>query len=321
MMNYEEFKKTLKENIRDYLPPELKDIDIEFGKVAKVNIEKDSIHFLVKGDYHKTGPTLYINDLYQRYSYTGDFDTTVRAAMQIANRAVTENPFRNPRELQGPNEDNTICVLINTKQNAELLETVPHREIHDLSLIYRWRIQMSNHELATGLITNDIAQKGGWNEEQLYDMAMANMKTLLPTKVMTMKDTLEELLEMEGCIDDFIREPPIYVLTNPDKHYGATAMLDKDALHSVAEKLQSDLYIIPSSVHEVLAIRTDEMPLEEMAQMVYEINLSQVELEERLSNQVYHYDRQTQELTQATDEPPELDNEPEMDEGMAMGGM
>lgn len=41
----------------------------------------------------------------------------------------------------------------------------------------------------------------------------------------------------------------------------------------------------------------------ELAQMVSEINMDQVELEERLSNQVYHYDKDLRKVSLATDTP------------------
>ena len=41
----------------------------------------------------------------------------------------------------------------------------------------------------------------------------------------------------------------------------------------------------------------------ELAEMVSEINMDQVALEERLSNQVYHYDKDLRKLSLATDTP------------------
>ena len=40
---------------------------------------------------------------------------------------------------------------------------------------------------------------------------------------------------------------------------------------------------------------------EELAEMVYEINMEQVDINDRLSNQVYHYDRDLRTLRLATD--------------------
>ena len=74
-------------------------------------------------------------------------------------------------------------------------------------------------------------------------------------------------------------------------------------LHELAESLESDLYILPSSVHEVIAVSSDMGSPEMLAQMVVEVNMQEVSLDERLSNQVYHYDKDLRKLTLATDTP------------------
>ena len=47
--------------------------------------------------------------------------------------------------------------------------------------------------------------------------------------------------------------------------------------------LESDLYILPSSVHEVIAVSSDMGSPEMLAQMVVEVNMQEVSLDERLS--------------------------------------
>lgn len=84
-------------------------------------------------------------------------------------------------------------------------------------------------------------------------------------------------------------------------YLGATSILYEDKLHELAEKMDSDLYIFPSSVHEVIAISDKFVNTEELAEMVYEINMDQVELSDRLSNQVYHYDKDNRTLRLASD--------------------
>ena len=68
-------------------------------------------------------------------------------------------------------------------------------------------------------------------------------------------------------------------------------MLYTDSIQELAEKMGSDLYILPSSINEVLAVSADSYDPYELADMVVEVNMNQVELAERLSNQVYHYDK------------------------------
>ena len=95
----------------------------------------------------------------------------------------------------------------------------------------------------------------------------------------------------------------MYVISNSAKMNGAASMFYEDALSSLSEKLGTDLYILPSSVHEVIAVSTDMGNPNELAAMVAEINMDQVALDERLSNQVYHYDKDLRKVTLATDTP------------------
>ena len=95
----------------------------------------------------------------------------------------------------------------------------------------------------------------------------------------------------------------MYVISNDRGLNGAISMLYEDKLHGLAEEIGTDLYIMPSSVHEVIAVSSNMGDPNELAQMVAEINMDQVSLEERLSNQVYHYDKDLRKLSLATDTP------------------
>ncbi len=98
-------------------------------------------------------------------------------------------------------------------------------------------------------------------------------------------------------------EQTMWVISNEKGINGAVSMLYENELHELAESLESDLYILPSSVHEVIAVSSDMGSPEMLAQMVAEVNMQEVALEERLSNQVYHYDKDLRKLTLATDTP------------------
>ena len=63
------------------------------------------------------------------------------------------------------------------------------------------------------------------------------------------------------------------------------------------------MYLLPSSIHEWIAISTEMMDPKELAEMVQSVNAEQVELSERLSNNVYHYDKEQRKVTMATDVP------------------
>ena len=78
------------------------------------------------------------------------------------------------------------------------------------------------------------------------------------------------------------------VVTNEQGLHGAVAMLDDEVLHTVAE---------------VLVVKAEEGREKELAEMVADINQAEVPLGERLSDNVYFYDRLKRELTMATGSP------------------
>ena len=113
--------------------------------------------------------------------------------------------------------------------------------------------------------------------------------------------TPQEIAEM--MIAEIPPEQTMWVISNEKGINGAASMLYENELHELAESLESDLYILPSSVHEVIAVSSDMGSPEMLAQMVVEVNMQEVSLDERLSNQVYHYDKDLRKLTLATDTP------------------
>lgn len=149
------------------------------------------------------------------------------------------------------------------------------------------------------------------NEEQLFKAAVENTRRILPPVVRSIEDVLREMFTKDGMplemADVLIGEMPqdrmMWIISNDRGVNGAISMLYEDQLHKLAEKLETDLYILPSSVHEVIAVSADMGDPYELAQMVNEVNMSQVDLDERLSNQVYHYDKDLRKLTLATDTP------------------
>ena len=105
----------------------------------------------------------------------------------------------------------------------------------------------------------------------------------------------------EGEKLDFLKEEiPMYVMTNEKRCLGACGILYDHILQEAARLLEGSFYVLPSSVHECILVPEKAAPeAAELLSMVREINLTQVPLEEVLSDQVYHYDAKTHHLTMA----------------------
>lgn len=96
--------------------------------------------------------------------------------------------------------------------------------------------------------------------------------------------------------------PPMYVITNKQNLYGAVCILYPDVLKDVAQKLDSDFYVLPSSVHETIAVPAENLDINHASSlkaMVREVNQSELTPEEVLSDNVYYYCRKKHTLSLA----------------------
>ena len=82
------------------------------------------------------------------------------------------------------------------------------------------------------------------------------------------------------------------VLSNEYNINGASVLLYPDLIHNLAQKYRKNLYILPSSIHELILIPDNEgNSLSVLSEIVRDINCRHVQREEILSDTAYYYDR------------------------------
>ena len=310
MMNYEIFKEVVAEKFMEYMPEQYQGMRLRVEPVNKVNKVLDGITLVGSGAGRSVSPTLYINHMYEHYLETENLQEVLQSAARIMDMAFKEMPEVGDVNLESA-KDNIVFQVINTLQNEDMLRDMPHREFQDLSIIYRWVVKVDENGIQSSAIRNNLAEQLGMNEEQLFKCAVENTRRIFPPTVKSMNDVIREMFISDGMpaevADMMIGEMPedkmMWVISNDRGINGAGSMLYEDNLHKLAMKLETDLYILPSSVHECIAVSTNVGDPYELAEMVSEINMGQVALEDRLSNQVYHYDKDARRLTLATDTP------------------
>ena len=110
---------------------------------------------------------------------------------------------------------------------------------------------------------------------------------------------------------DFVHEdcpvPTLYVLTNDAAHNGAACVLYPDKLKDLADEFGSDLLILPSSIHEVLIIADSENFTEHdyhvFCNTIKNVNRESIQPEDFLSDNMYLYRRETDNLQIFTESP------------------
>ena len=249
-------------------------------------------------DDSNISPTIYLNPYYDAYE---NGDTTLGTVIDEVidtyernkiNRSIDMKFFLNYETVRS----RIIFKLINTEKNRELLRDVPYIPFHDLSIVFQCLVSEERFGNASILIHNVHLQLWKVNARELYECALENTPLLQGYELADMNTVLEEMKALGGIddeeIEDMQQEVPMYVLSNKSRINGASCILYKDILKDFAMVVDKDLYVLPSSIHEVILLPSDgTQESEQLKEMVREINQSQVEKEEVLSDSVYFYRR------------------------------
>lgn len=269
------------------------DYEIRVTKVTKNNdICLTGIVMLRQTD--QISPTIYLEEPYKQYCEGTDLaEIAERIAelykAQMKNVNLDMSFFSKYERVK----DRIFHKVINYDRNKKLLSDVPHYRWCNLAIVFYYSMEAESLGKASILIHyNHLAL---WNQtkETVYQAAQTNMKRCMPALFIPMQ---ELICEMTG-ISLEENDVKMYVLTNKEKMYGASAMLYSDEIAGLSERLDSDILILPSSVHEVLLLPDDrEHKYDFYRRMVKEVNTTQVDPEEILSYSLYRYSRKKAEI-------------------------
>ena len=285
MMRYNEFKETVVDKIRDYLPIKYKDYSVEVHKINKINEELDALCVINTDLKIGVSPIVYINQMYEEYEKNKSLPNVLKkAADTISNTHVDITPTLDCKNLR----ENTIFVLVNAEDNKAMLSDVPHKRFLDLAIVFRWLIQRDNEKFMGAIITNEIAGKYNLNTDELFDIAKENTKRIYKPRFENVVDLVNRLSPDDPIPND--KSVPMYILSNEIALEGASYILYEDILKDIRTQLGEDFYVIPSSINEVIIVPCSTIDAEYTKNMLRNVNRSVVARQEVLSDNVYKFD-------------------------------
>ena len=250
-------------------------------------------------------PTIYLNQAFEQYQEGRTLESICREFIRVYEEHKVQKDFDASYVTDFAKVQNRICYkLINAEKNEVLLADVPHVLVEDLAVIFF--ILVSSDAEGTGTITikNNMLELWDVNTDTLYELALANTQRLFRGSVQSManvmmdilskqmdEESAEEFYDMMVDADDVI---PMYVCTNSMKLNGAGVIFYNGLLQEFAARVGSDVFILPSSIHETLLIPANaDMDVEYLRDMVRTVNRTEVAPDEILSDSVYRYNRLT----------------------------
>ena len=302
-MDIKEFIKTIKEELPDFLPDDVyEDITIDDVEVAKMNDQKlHGLTFRPKGS--DAAPTLYIDDLYERHQNGEDLGFLL---IDLANRYEEARHAPVPPDIDISWEkvmDNLSFRLLEKRRNTDFLANMPYADVgNGLALIVDINMPGDRNGDWRIAVNHGVMEALGVDKETLFFKAMDEVLVNDPPVLSDMTQALfspekDNLLDRSDPIDPS-ELGGMYVLTTESGNLGASALFYPDVQGKAAELMGSGYYVLPSSVHECILVPDIAGHNEkDLCAMVKEANRTVVEQKDVLSDNVYHFDKDSRQLT------------------------
>lgn len=296
-MDYELFKDEIAAAIKEAAERELGG-EVKIGRTPKNSIMMDSLNYLPEGA--SVGAVVYQKNLYEQYLAGEDISGIAAEHIQIFKEKAKEWEKIEMMANEKIKLENVYPALVPRQGNEEYLEKIPYIPFEDLAITFR--ISVDEIE-GTMLVNNQMLERLAVSVEELKEAALhgavftenISLMDVIECMHSIMSDDYEPSEDISHVKDS---DSPMIVISNKNKIYGAGSILSSDVMEKVSQALEGDVYILPSSVHECIAVPAQDRSREnELRDIVREINKAQVLPEEVLSNQVYFYDSRERTLS------------------------
>ena len=282
-MTKTKFYESLAESVSEVLGS---GVIVDLQEITKVNLSLEGLTIRKQGE--NIAPTIYLNQYFNQFNDGRAMDDIVQDIIRVYKNNQPENimdVFKTEDFYDFDKmKEKIVLKVINTERNLDLLEQVPHLDMEGLGLSVVFYVSLMTGEQSAGiLIKNEHLKLWEKTVSDLTSLAEINTNRM---HAFTIKSMNEVLSGMFGFEEDLIPEdvPALYVLTDENKTFGASQLYLKDKIREFAEKNNCDVYILPSSVHELLLLRADFPNLEPsyLKEMVCEVNATEVSDEDFL---------------------------------------
>lgn len=333
LLEFGEFLSLMKKSVKEAVGA---GYQVEINHVIKNNsIELDGL--VVLKDKECITPNIYMNIYYEKYLEGEAVNEIVGDIIRIYKRSREDNE-KNELHIRYELDEMESCIifrLINYDKNRKLLMDVPYIQFMDLAVTFHCLVKNNEKSIGTIRITNEHMRNWKVDIGYLKEIARVNTPILFPPVIRNMNEILHEILQgdrISSSIDceetgeysanpidiaangspikgkDFYQvrsdeaEPAkastMYVITNAKGINGASCLLYPEVIKNLAHKIDSDLYILPSSIHEIIAVKANgTMNKKAFREMVFDVNRTQVPEEDILSDNVYFYSRERDAIT------------------------
>ena len=296
-MTFEAFKILVERDIKNYLPDEYKNCEISKTQIVKTNdTVLDGLVFQMTD--RSLAPTIYLNYQYTLLESGTPYLDCLKNISSDVVRAMKQAEKGKEMQMdasQFMDEKKLYVQAVNVDENREFLKNVPYKIENDLAYVLRYGISMEGGN-ASVVLNNKLLKMSQKKFDELFEIAQENMQKDIYIKSLT--NQVEDMLFAKNSPDEIEKiesANDLYVLSNTGKYHGAGIVANKEILKKVAEQMGCDFTILPSSIHEIIIVPDKYAELaniskKDLCKMVQEVNDTTLKQEEKLSDNIYHFD-------------------------------
>lgn len=289
-MNLTEFKQNIILELKKKLPTSS---TISIQTIQKLNNTSFDAVVIQEEGVHAC-PAIYLESFYLSYQNGTPLGDICQELFQCYQQSKCSNNIDTGFFLDFQQVKKHLTFrIIHRASNQKMLSSIPYLPFLDLAIVFYYVFQSKNEEYASIQINQSHLDVWHISTQDLLSCAVSNTPKLFPEFWIPLSKIVTEFFPslQEGEAEE---TSPVYVATNKARLYGASVILYPDFLGKIAAWLDSDLYLLPSSIHEVLLLPKSYVSNPDtLNTMIREVNASAVAPVDFLSDHYYFYSRET----------------------------
>lgn len=301
MMNRNEFFNYIAENVQMYLPSSFEDAQVLIEESIKENGRKVPALLIIRqGD--SSIPRIPLEEIYSDYMAGNSLNACVRKAADLRvgfdnSECLSDMGYVKDYEKI---KDKLMIKLCDPELNQEWLTDKVYTLHGDFAAVYYVKIFENEEQTFSMPVNKQLMEDWKVTIKQIHEDALlserAKQAFLFEIDdyicwITTGNGIIRNLLDGKTEWHPEIAETPLLCLTNSSMKNGASMILQEDLMKQVGEIIGSVFYVLPSSIHEILLVPIGIMDVSGLFQMVKDVNETEVDLSDQLSNKVQYYDR------------------------------
>ncbi len=287
-MDYQQFLFTIAASLQSAYPADEK-------VTVQTTEQKHTTKIKTVSLYHggkRTTPLIYMAPFYRMYQHGYSIESIQKELKNVINMVAQNKTIEGEVFTEFASASACLTIrLISYKNNQDFLKLVPHRRVLDFAAVYQLVFEgaaPNEGMMGAAVVYHDHSRIWNVTEDILFRTALSTMMRRFPPAL----NSVEALIGMpvEFHNPDF---PHLFVLSNSRAFFGTSVILYPGVLRKVSQRLGGAYYILPSSVHELLLLaktNTQEVLPMQLKEIVEEVNLTDAVGTDFLSNHVYAYD-------------------------------